>query len=90
MPSKRKLAKELEKLSKKFLDSEQRKKLLISLKGDKTEWFMWVAEIKNILKNIDKTEAIKFSGLLLLLEQGPDSNFHKDNLNKFLIENRIL
>jgi|GEM_PF-1419893 len=86
MLSKEKLAKELEKLSKKFIDSEQRKKLLISLKGDKTEWFMWVAEIKNILKNIDKTEAIKFSGLLLLLKQGPDSSFHKDNLKKFLIE----
>ncbi|MAF20195.1 MAG: hypothetical protein CMI55_00775 [Parcubacteria group bacterium] len=76
MPLKRKLVKELEGLSKKFLDSDKRKVLLVSLKGDKTEWFRWVSQMKGILKNIDKTEAVKFSGLLLLLEQSPDSQFY--------------
>ncbi|MBU2472761.1 hypothetical protein KKE74_01885, partial [Patescibacteria group bacterium] len=31
-------------------------------------------------------EAIKFAGLLLLLEQNPDSRFYQDNLKKFLID----
>jgi len=84
--SKEKLAKELEKLSKGFIDKEKRKELLNSLKKDKTEWFMWVAEMKNILKNLDKTEAIKFSAFILALEQKPDSEFCQSKLKKFLIE----
>ena len=86
MSSKNKLAKELEKLSKKFLEKENRKELLGSLKDDKIEWFVWISQMKGILKNIDNSEAIKFSGLLLLLEQNPDSNFHQNNLKKFLID----
>jgi len=85
MPSKRKLAKELEKFSKEFLEPKRRKILLASLKGDKTEWFLWVSRMKGILKNLDRTEAVKFSGLLLLLEQNPNSRFNQDNLKKFLI-----
>jgi len=84
--SKEKLAKELEKLSKEFIDKEKRKELLNSLKKDKTAWFMWVAEMKNILKNLDKTEAIKFSAFILALEQKPDSEFCQNKLKKFLIE----
>jgi len=86
MPSKNKLAKELEKLSKKFLDKDKRKVLLDSLRNDKTEWFVWVAQMKGILKNIENNEAIKFSGLLLLLEQNPESDFHQNNFKKFLID----
>ena len=85
MPSKKKLVKELEKFSKEFLDSKKRKVLLNSLEGEKTEWFFWVSRMKGILKNIDKAEAIKFAGLLLMLEQNSDSKFHQDNLKKFLI-----
>ena len=83
---KNKLAKKLEKLSKKFLEQDTRKELLNSLKDDKTDWFVWVSQMKGILKNIDNNEAIKFSGLLLLLKQSPDSNFHQNNLKKFLID----
>ena len=86
MSAKNKLAKELEKLSKKFLEKENRKELLNSLRDDKTEWFVWVAQMKGVLKNIDNSEAVKFSGLLLLLEQNPDSDFYQDNLKKFLID----
>ena len=84
--SKTKLAKELEKLSKEFLEEEKRKALLDSLKKDKTEWFKWSAEMKNILKNLDKGEAIKFSVFGLALEQKPESGFCQDKLKKFLIE----
>jgi len=86
MPSKNKLAKELGKLSKKFLEPDTRKELLGSLKDDKTEWFVWVSQMKGVLKNIDNSEAIKFSGLLLLLEQNPESDFYQNNLKKFLID----
>ncbi|MBU1292140.1 hypothetical protein KKH07_01465 [Patescibacteria group bacterium] len=86
MASKNKLAKKLEKLSKKFLEKDDRKVLLDSLKNDKTEWFTWISQMKGILKNIDNNEAIKFSGLLLLLKQSPDSDFHQNNLKKFLID----
>ncbi len=86
MFSKKKLVKKLEKLSKKFLEIESRKELLDSLKEDKTKWFQWSSEIKIILENIDNTEAIKFAGLLLLLEQNPDSRFYQNNLKKFLID----
>jgi len=85
MAFKGKLAKELEKLSKKFLNRDKRKDLLNSLKNDKTEWFTWVAEMKGIFKNIDNSEAIKFSALVLLLQQKPRSDFHQNNLKKFLI-----
>ena len=84
--SKEKLAKELEKLSKKFINKEKRKELLNSLKKDKTEWFRWVAEMKNILKNLDRTEAVKFSAFVLALEQKPGSEFCQNKLKKFLIE----
>ena len=85
MSSKKKLVKKLEKLSQKFLEIKNRKELLNSLKEDKIKWFQWSSEIKIILENIDNTEAIKFAGLLLLLEQNPDSKFHQNNLKKFLI-----
>jgi len=85
MPSKRKLAKELEILSKKFLLPKKRKILLASLKGDKTEWFFWVSQMKGLLKNLDKSEAVKFSGLLLLLEQNPDKRFYQNRMKKFLV-----
>jgi len=84
--SKEKLAKELEKLSKKFINEEKRKKLLNSLKNDKTKWFMWSAEMKNILKNLDKVESVKFSAFILALEQKPNSKFCQNQLKKFLIE----
>lgn len=86
MSRKQELAKNLEKVSKKFLDLDKRKELLASLRGDKTEWFQWSAEIKNIFKNLDKTEAVKFSALVLAVEQKPDSRFCIDQLKKFLIE----
>lgn len=86
MSSKKKLVKKLEKLSQKFLEIENRKELLNSLKEDKTKWFQWSSEVKIILENINNTEAIKFAGLLLLLEQNPDSRFYQDNLKKFLID----
>lgn len=86
MLSDKKLAKELEKLAEKFLDQEKRKELFDSLKGDKTEWFCWTSEIKNIFKHLDKSEGLKFSGLLLLLEQNSDSQFYQNNLKKFLID----
>ena len=84
--SKEKLAKEFENLSKKFINKEKRKELLDSLKGDKTKWFMWSAEMKNILKNLDKTEAIKLSAYILAIEQKPESIFCNNKLKKFLIE----
>ena len=84
--SKEKLAKQFEKNSKKFINKEKRKDLLFSLKKDRTDWFVWSAEAKNILKNLDKTEAVKFSALCLALEQRPESEFHQNNLKKFLIE----
>ena len=86
MSSKKKLVKKLEKLSQKFLEIESRKELLNSLKEDKTKWFQWSSEVKIILENINRTEAIKFAGLLLLLEQNSDSRFHQDNLKKFLVD----
>lgn len=85
MPSKRKLVKELEKLSAKFLQLEERKELLVSLKKDKTKWFFWVSQMKGLLKNISQTEAVKFSGLVLLIEQNPKSRFYQDKMKKFLI-----
>jgi len=85
MPSKRRLVRELEKLSNKFLKVDKRKELLVSLSGDKTVWFLWVSQMKGVFKNIDKAESIKFAGLILLLEQKPKSNFYRDNLKKFLI-----
>ncbi|MEA3464206.1 MAG: hypothetical protein U9R14_04005 [Patescibacteria group bacterium] len=86
MLSKKKLAKELEKLAGKFVEPKERGALFESLKGDKTEWFQWVSRMKMILKRLDKTDALKFSGLLLLLEQNSESRFHQDNMKKFLIE----
>jgi len=86
MASKRKLAKELAILSKKFLEPKKRKALLISLKGDKTKWFLWTSQMKGALKNLDRAEAVKFSGLLLLLEQKPESRFYQDKIKKFLVD----
>ncbi len=86
MTSKKKIVKELGKLSNKFLNKDDRIGLLSSLKGDKTEWFTWVSQMKGIFKNIDNSDSIKFSGLLLLLEQKPDSNFYQNNLKRFLID----
>jgi len=86
MPSKKKMVKELEKLSNKFLNKENRRDLLSSLEGDKTEWFTWVSQMKGIFKNIDELDFVKFSGLLLLFQQKPDSDFHQNNLKKFLID----
>jgi len=85
MLSKKKLAKELETLAKKFLLPKKRKILLDSLKGDKTKWFFWVSELKGILKNLDKSEAVKFSALLIFLKQNPDSRFYQDKMKKFLV-----
>lgn len=86
MTDKRKLANQLEKTAKKFLDENTRKDLLKSLKGDKTDWFYWSSGIKRILKNLDKSDAIKFAGLLLLFENNLGSRFHWNNLKKFLID----
>lgn len=86
MTSKRKLTKELEKTAKKFLDGNTRKDLLKSLKGDKTDWFYWTSGVKKILENLDKSDAIKFAGLLLLFESNSKSRFHQNNLKKFLID----
>jgi len=68
------------------LEPEKRKALLVSLKEDKTKWFLWASQMKGILKNLDRTEAVKFSGLLLLLEQNPDSRFYQNKIKKFLID----
>jgi hypothetical protein len=86
MLSKKKLVKELKKLSQKFLEPKRRKALLISLKGDKTKWFLWTSQMKGVLKNLDRAEAIKFSGLLLLLEKNPSSRLYQDKMKKFLID----
>lgn len=83
--NKKKLVRELEKLSNKFLKKKSRKVLLDSLKNDKTEWFTWTSQMKGIFKNISQGEVIKLTGLLLLLEQSSKSRFHQDNLKKFLI-----
>ncbi len=85
MPSKRKLAKELEILAKKFLLPKKRKILLDSLNGDKTKWFFWVSQMKGLLKNLSQAETVKFSGLVLLVEQNPGSRFYQDKMKKFLI-----
>jgi len=85
MPSKKKLVQELEILAEKFLLSKERKLLLDSLKGDKTEWFFWVSQMKNILKNLSQAEAVKFSALLIFLEQNPDKRFYQNKMKKFLI-----
>ena len=85
MPSKRKLAQELETLAKKFLLPKKRKILLDSLKGDKIKWLFWVSELKGILKNLDQSKAVKFSALLIFLEQNPDSRFYQDKMKKFLV-----
>jgi len=85
MSSKRKLAKELESLAKKFLLPKRKKILLDSLKEDKTKWFFWTSQMKGLLKNLDKSEAVKFSGLVLLVEQNSDSQFYQDKMKKFLI-----
>lgn len=84
--TKRKLATKLEKTAKKFLDENTRKELLKSLKGDKTDWFYWKSGTKRILENLDKSDAIKFAGLLLLFENNSGSRFHRNNLKKFLID----
>lgn len=84
--SKEQLVKEFENLSEKFIEKEERKLLLNSLKKERTEWFRWSAETKNILNNLDETDAIKFSAFMIALEQKPDSNFCQDKLKKFLIE----
>jgi len=86
MSSKEKIAKELEKISKEFLEKEKRDLLLDSLKNNKDLWFRWSSQVKNILKNLKKSDGIAFSGLSFLLEQNPDSSFHQDNLKRFLSE----
>lgn len=86
MASKKRLVKDLEKNSRKFLDKDQRKILLDSLKKDKTKWYEWVYCLKAIFKNLDKIETAQFAGLTFLLEQNQKSDFHKNNLNKFLID----
>ena len=86
MASKKKLVKELEKLAEKFIEPKERGALFVSLKGDKTEWFQWVSRMRMVLKGLDKADALKFSGLLLLLGQNTESRFHLDNMKKFLIE----
>ncbi len=85
MVSKKKLANGLSKQAWRFVEGKERKKLLNSLKKDKTDWFFWVSEMKGILKNLNKTEAVKFGGLILLLEQKPDSVFYQNKLKRFLI-----
>ena len=42
--------------------------------------------MKGVLENINRAEVIKFSGLLLLLEQNPRSRFYQDKIKKFLID----
>ncbi len=85
MPSKKRLVKKLDTLANQFLEPEKRKALLKSLRGDKTEWFLWCSKIKGLMKNIDSLEAAKLSGYLLLVEKKPRSRFHQDNLKKYLI-----
>lgn len=86
MFSKQKLAKEFEKLAKRFLTPSRRKELLHSIQSDKTSWFAWISQVKNILKKLDKTEAVKFAGFALLLEQNPDSRSYQDTMKRFLTD----
>ena len=86
MLSKKKLAKELGVLAGRFVEPKERGVLFDSLRGDKTEWFRWVSGMRMVLKGLDKADALKFSGLLLLLEKDAESRFHQDNMKKFLIE----
>jgi len=85
MVSQKEKTEEFEKIAQRFLEPKDREGLLSSLAGDKTDWFRWVSQLKGVLKNIDKMDAAKFSGLILLLERKPASQFHQDNLKKFLI-----
>ncbi len=85
MPSKKRLVKKLEKLANEFLKPDKRKALLESLRGDKTDWFLWCSKIKAVMKNIDTLEATKLTGYLLLLEKKPKSKFRQDNLKRYLI-----
>lgn len=86
MGGEKKIVKELDRVSKNFLSSRERDELLKSLKSDKSEWFVWISQMKGILKNINKADAIKFSGLVMLLEQNPDNKFYQEKLKKFLID----
>ncbi|MBU4031066.1 hypothetical protein KJ756_02840 [Patescibacteria group bacterium] len=86
MASKKKLVKELEGLTGRFIEPKGRGALFASLEGDKTEWFQWVSQMRMVLKGLDKADALKFSGFLLLLERDAESRFHQDNMKKFLIE----
>lgn len=86
MFSKKKLAKEFRALAKSFLVLEKRKMLLASLRGEKSKWFAWSSQVKNILKRLDRAEAVKFSGFILLLEQNPESRTYQDTVKRFLAD----
>jgi len=85
MSSRKKLINDLEKLSQQFIFPQKRTVLLASLKGERNKWHSWVAQIKGILDNLNEVEAMKFSGLALLVEQAPDIKFYQDKLEKYLV-----
>lgn len=86
MPSKKALVKELKKLSTQFITRDQRKELLDSLKKDRTKWLVWSAALKNVFKRLNKKDAVQVSGLILVLEQKPESKLCQNQLKKFLID----
>lgn len=86
MSSRKKLIQDLEKLSQQFISPQKRAVLLNSLKGERSKWNSWAAQIKGILTNLSEAEAMKFSGLVLLMEQAPEIKFYQDKLEKYLID----
>jgi hypothetical protein len=85
MSSRKKLISDLEKLSQQFISPQKRAALLESLKGERSKWHSWSAQINGILKNLNEVEAMKFSGLVMLMEQAPEIKFYQEKLEKYLI-----
>jgi len=86
MPSERELVKKLEAYSKQFLNSKKRKELLDSLKKDRTDWIVWKSKMEAVLGNLDSTDKLKFSALLIFIEKAPESKLFQNKMEEFLIE----
>lgn len=86
MSFKRQLVKKLETYSRRFLSLKERKKLLDSLKKEKLEWISWKSKVRAVLKNLDTTDGLKFSALLVFIEKAPKSKLFQNKMEEFLIE----
>jgi len=85
MSSRKKLINDLEKFSQQFISPQKREVLLESLKGDRGKWHSWSAQITGILNNLNEVDGMKFSGLVMLMEQAPEIKFYQEKLEKYLI-----